>query len=157
VTIESGVGPAAVRLSLVVEQRLGFKPPQLGSGRHCADRLIPPVRRNLVCKGCGAGRRGRGWCSRGAFGQRCGENSRPQVVVVVNPGGCLARLGRKLRPAYWTRRPLNAIGAARNRVSRAGQSKCPGVVVFRTNGRDAIISAGAPSPARMPTTGCSAR
>lgn len=82
----------------------------------------------------------------GVFGQGCGKNSRAQVVVVVNLGGCLARMGRKMRPAYWTRRPLNAIGAARNRVSRAGQSKCPGVVVFRTNGPDVVISAGAPSP-----------
>ena len=28
-----------------------------------------------------------------------------------------------MRPAYWTRRPLNAIGTTGNRVSSAGQSK----------------------------------
>ena len=31
--------------------------------------------------------------------------------------------GRKIRPAYWTSRPENEIGAARNRVSGGGQSK----------------------------------
>jgi hypothetical protein len=46
VTIEGAVGPAAVRLSLVVGLRAspaGIRP------AHYADGLIPPIRQNLVC------------------------------------------------------------------------------------------------------------
>ena len=87
--IESGVCAATVRLSLVVEQWLSFKPPRLGSCRHYAShyRLADPsVRQDLVC----GLRRGQVGEAKGAFGQGCGENSRAQVVVVVNLDGCLA-------------------------------------------------------------------
>jgi hypothetical protein len=59
---ENGVSAAAVRLSRVVEQWLGFTPPrpescrQCIAGSYCAYWLIPPVRQNLVCMVCGAGR-----------------------------------------------------------------------------------------------------
>jgi hypothetical protein len=84
VTIESGVSAAAVRPSLVVEQWLGLKPPrpescrQCTAGSHCAYWLIPPVRQNLVCMVCGAGRGSCSWCSRGAFGQDAARTPVPR-------------------------------------------------------------------------------
>jgi len=45
------------------------------------------------------------------------------AVVLLHGYGEHSGAGRSTRPAYCTSGPLNAIGAARNRVSRAGQSK----------------------------------
>ncbi len=71
----------------------------------------------------GVGRGIRGWCSRVRGGKGRGEDSGRDVVVVVDLGGGLAGVGPQIRPAYWTRRPLKVMGAARKRVSSAGQSK----------------------------------
>lgn len=43
-------------------------------------------------------------------------------MVVVHSRGGLGGVGRVMRPTYWTSLFLKVIGAARNSVSRAGQS-----------------------------------
>ena len=86
---ESGICAATVRLSLVVEQRLGFKPPRLGSCRHCASHCrLADLSRMPGLGVCAA--RGLVGEAGGAFGQGCGKNSRAAVVVLVHLGGCLA-------------------------------------------------------------------
>jgi hypothetical protein len=47
----------------------------------------------------------RGCVSGSTFGEGCGEHAGSNVVIVVESGGGLARWGRRMRPAYWTRRP----------------------------------------------------
>lgn len=61
--------------------------------------------------------------AKGAFGQGCGENSRAQVVVVVNLGGCLARVKPQDAARVLDETVFEPIGAARDRISCAWQSK----------------------------------
>jgi hypothetical protein len=53
----------------------------------------------------------------------CGEQAGGDAVVVVDLGGGLAGKGPQNSTGILTRCPLKEVGAARNRVSRAGQSK----------------------------------
>ncbi len=64
----------------------------------------------------------------GAFGEGRGEHAGGGgggggVAIVVDLGGCLARIRAQDAPGVLDQGPLNATGAARNRVSSTGQSK----------------------------------
>jgi hypothetical protein len=59
----------------------------------------------------------------GSFGQRRGEHTGKDVVVVVDLGGGLAGVGPQDSPGVLDDASLEGDRATRNRVSRAGQSK----------------------------------
>jgi len=113
---------------------------------HCSDWLIS----GLAGAGCAeaAAREGEAEAdvAGGAFGEGCGENSRVQVVVVVNLGGCLARMGAQDATRVLDETALECDRRGEEQGVQGWASKVSGVVVFRTKGPDVVISAGAPNP-----------
>src|SRR4051812_50206263 len=73
----------------------------------------------IVTNSCDGDQEPEGWCRR-AFGQGGGDHAGRDGVVGVHLGGALPG---GTRPACWTRRPLQATGAARERAFSGGGAK----------------------------------